>query len=117
VLLPQAYPLGCPGHPAYPGGHAVIAGACATVLKAWFSTAMLDDGGVITSVADEVDALADDVSQGRLLAGVHFRSDNVVGLRFGQQVARAVLAEDRAALPEPCPPYRIRCFDGVVRSA
>src|SRR5260221_5372409 len=35
-LLPQAYPEGCPTHPSYPAGHAVIAGACATVLKAFF---------------------------------------------------------------------------------
>jgi hypothetical protein len=35
-LLPMAYPEGSPTHPAYPAGHAVIAGACATVLKAFF---------------------------------------------------------------------------------
>jgi len=35
-LLPMAYPEGSPTHPAYGSGHAVIGGACATVLKAWF---------------------------------------------------------------------------------
>jgi hypothetical protein len=35
-LLPLAYPEGSPTHPAYPAGHAAIAGACATVLKAFF---------------------------------------------------------------------------------
>lgn len=35
-LLPQAFPEGCPTHPAYPSGHAVYAGACVTVLKAFF---------------------------------------------------------------------------------
>jgi YD repeat-containing protein len=35
-LLPMAYPEGCPLHPAYPAGHAAIAGACVTVLKAFF---------------------------------------------------------------------------------
>jgi hypothetical protein len=35
-LLPAAYPEGCPTHPSYPAAHAVIAGACATVLKAFF---------------------------------------------------------------------------------
>jgi hypothetical protein len=34
--LPQAYPEGSPTHPAYPAAHAVNAGACATVLKAFF---------------------------------------------------------------------------------
>ena len=37
ALLPQAYPEGCPTHPSFPAGHAVIAGACATVLKAFFN--------------------------------------------------------------------------------
>ncbi|HWS72912.1 MAG TPA: hypothetical protein VN605_12405, partial [Thermoanaerobaculia bacterium] len=36
-LLSQAYPEGAPTHPSFPAGHAVIAGACTTVLKAWFS--------------------------------------------------------------------------------
>ena len=36
ALLPQAYAEGCPIHPAYPSGHATIAGACVTVLKAFF---------------------------------------------------------------------------------
>ena len=36
-LLPMAYPEGCPTHPAYPAGHATIAGACTTVLKAFFN--------------------------------------------------------------------------------
>src|SRR5215204_3361764 len=35
-LLTQAYAEGCPMHPAYPSGHAIIAGACTTVLKAFF---------------------------------------------------------------------------------
>lgn len=35
-LLPQAYPEGCPAHPSYPAGHAVVAGACATALKVFF---------------------------------------------------------------------------------
>lgn len=37
-LLPQAYAVGSPTHPSYPAGHAVNAGACATVLKAFFDT-------------------------------------------------------------------------------
>lgn len=35
-LLPQAFPEGSPTHPSYPAGHATIAGACVTVLKAFF---------------------------------------------------------------------------------
>jgi membrane-associated phospholipid phosphatase len=36
-LLPVAYAEGCPTHPSYPAAHAATAGACATVLKAFFN--------------------------------------------------------------------------------
>ncbi|WP_132248245.1 vanadium-dependent haloperoxidase [Primorskyibacter sedentarius] len=35
-LLPMAFPEGSPMHPAYGAGHATVAGACTTVLKAFF---------------------------------------------------------------------------------
>ncbi|NKE45669.1 vanadium-dependent haloperoxidase [Roseomonas frigidaquae] len=35
-LLPMAFTSGSPAHPAYGAGHATVAGACVTVLKAWF---------------------------------------------------------------------------------
>jgi hypothetical protein len=36
-LLPVAFPEGCPTHPSYPSAHASTAGACATILKAFFN--------------------------------------------------------------------------------
>ncbi|WP_299493053.1 vanadium-dependent haloperoxidase [Acaryochloris sp. IP29b_bin.137] len=38
VLLPMAFPEGSPMHPAYGAGHATVAGACVTMLKAFFDT-------------------------------------------------------------------------------
>jgi len=35
-FLPMAFSAGSPNHPAYGAGHATVAGACATILKAWF---------------------------------------------------------------------------------
>lgn len=35
-LLPMAFPEGSPMHPSYGAGHATVAGACVTVLKAFF---------------------------------------------------------------------------------
>ena len=35
-LLPMAFPEGSPTHPAYGAGHATVAGACVTALKAFF---------------------------------------------------------------------------------
>lgn len=36
AFLPMAFSAGSPAHPAYGAGHATVAGACVTVLKAWF---------------------------------------------------------------------------------
>ena len=35
--LPIAFTAGSPPHPSYGAGHATVAGACVTVLKAWFA--------------------------------------------------------------------------------
>lgn len=43
-LLPMAFPEGSPTHPAYGAGNATVAGACVTVLKAFFE--MFDADGV-----------------------------------------------------------------------
>src|SRR6266568_1267932 len=37
-FLPIAFPEGSPTHPSYGSGHATVAGACVTVLKAFFNT-------------------------------------------------------------------------------
>ena len=42
-LLPMAFPEGSPTHPSYGAGHATVAGACVTVLKAFFE--MFDKNG------------------------------------------------------------------------
>ena len=38
ALLPMAFEEGSPMHPAYGAGHATVAGACVTILKAFFDT-------------------------------------------------------------------------------
>jgi len=38
LMLPMAFPEGSPMHPAYGAGHATVAGACVTVLKALLHT-------------------------------------------------------------------------------
>ncbi|NER49398.1 MAG: vanadium-dependent haloperoxidase [Symploca sp. SIO1A3] len=45
-LLPMAFPEGSPMHPAYGAGHATVAGACVTILKAFFDTSavLVKDG-------------------------------------------------------------------------
>ena len=46
LLLPMAFPEGSPMHPSYGAGHATVAGACVTILKAFFDHgALLDATG------------------------------------------------------------------------
>jgi membrane-associated phospholipid phosphatase len=112
TLLPQAYPEGSPGHPAYPSGHAAIAGACVTVLKALFDEKReirfpvqatrdgtdweaLDATLPKPTVGSELSKLAANVAMGRNFAGIHWRSDAEQGLRLGESVALAWLKAER----------------------
>jgi hypothetical protein len=47
ALLPQVFPEGAPTHPAYGAGHATVAGACVTILKAWFDESEVFDANVV----------------------------------------------------------------------
>ncbi|MCT9097888.1 vanadium-dependent haloperoxidase [Haloarchaeobius sp. HME9146] len=101
-LLSQAYPEGSPTHPSYPAGHAVLAGACVTVLKAYFdedaavpyADASPESGPDLT-VRGELHKLADNMAVGRNWAGIHYRSDADDGYRLGEAVAFGYLV-DRA---------------------
>jgi len=55
-LLPLMYPEGSPTHPSYPAGHATIAGACATLLKAFFAddTLMRDLNGGTFPIVESI---------------------------------------------------------------
>ena len=102
-LLAQGYAEGCPTHPAYPSGHATIAGACVTVLKVFFDCNALISNPVVASrdgtallpytagpaltVGGELNKLAANIGIGRNFAGVHWRSDAIDGILLGEQVA------------------------------
>jgi len=90
-----AFPEGSPTHPSYPAAHACNAGACATILKAFFNAnyvfphpveATADASarelwrGAPLTLGDEIDKLAGNIALGRDAAGVHYRSDSVRGL-------------------------------------
>ncbi|WP_439027514.1 vanadium-dependent haloperoxidase [Haloarchaeobius sp. DT45] len=102
-LLPQAYPEGSPLHPSYPAGHSVLAGACVTVLKAFFDgeapmPVAVGTPGETTeplTVGGELHKLAENVSIGRDWAGIHYCTDAIWGYRLGEAVALAFLV-DRA---------------------
>jgi hypothetical protein len=83
--------------PAYPGAHAVISAAGATVLVAVLQRDHLDftlTSEVLTGVERSFasfSAAAAEASQSRIFAGVHFRSDLTSGDRLGRDVADFVL--------------------------
>lgn len=126
-LLPQAYPEGSPTHPAYPAGHAVIAGAGVTLLKALFQESYVvadpvepdADGlslrryeGPPMTVGGELDKLASNIAFGRNFAGVHWRSDSMEGLRLGEAVAISILEEMKLTGNEIFDGFDLRTFGG-----
>ena len=58
-FLPMAFPEGSPMHPAYGAGHATVAGACVTILKAFFDTSTVlakpQEGSIAFKSAGEGD--------------------------------------------------------------
>jgi membrane-associated phospholipid phosphatase len=129
ALLPMAFPEGCPSHPAYPAGHAVVAGACTTVLKAFFNEQFTfanadvrvptDDGlawqsytGPTLTVGAELNKLAANISIGRNIAGMHWQSDGVEGMKLGEAVALAFLRDLKVTYTEAFAGLSLTRFDG-----
>jgi hypothetical protein len=126
-LLSSSYPEGCPTHPSYPAGHAVVSAAGITVLKAFFDetyvlpepVAASADGlslvrydGPPLTLGGELDKLAANIGMGRAFAGIHWRSDLEAGMRLGEEVAVSVLRELQLAAREPFSGFRFHRLDG-----
>jgi hypothetical protein len=126
ALLPMAYPEGCPLHPSYGAGHATVAGACVTILKAWFDgsailtnpkeptpdgSSLVDYTGPALTVEGELNKVASNVAMGRNIAGVHWRSDATESLRLGEAVALELLREHKQTLNESIV-FELRDFAG-----
>jgi membrane-associated phospholipid phosphatase len=83
--------------PSYPGAHAVISAAGATVLVSFFKRNGFDFN-VTSEVMPGVErsfesfsAAAEEATLSRIFAGVHFRSDLTTGQRLGREVAHFVV--------------------------
>lgn len=83
--------------PSYPGAHAVISAAAATVLNSFFRSHRFDfkvTSEVLPSVErsfKSFSAAADEATLSRIFAGVHFRSDLTSGQQLGREVAHFVI--------------------------
>ena len=129
-LLPQAFPEGSPLHPAYGAGHATVAGACTTILKAWFDEsselpaavaassdglALVNSGGPPLTVGGELNKVAANVAFGRNFAGIHWRTDYSESLKLGEGVAIGILEEQKSTYNEPSS-FTLTKFDGTAIS-
>lgn len=130
-LLPQVYPEGSPTHPSYPAGHAAIAGACVTVLKAFFDEDFVlpqafvpsEDGlslqpyqAQALTVGSELNKLAGNIALARDYAGVHYRQDGIHGILLGEQVALNLLSESKLLTNERNAIYKLTKYDGQTVS-
>ncbi|HUF72231.1 MAG TPA: vanadium-dependent haloperoxidase [Gammaproteobacteria bacterium] len=130
-FLPMAYPEGSPLHPAYGAGHATVAGACVTMLKALFDEDFLVPDPVVPdpagqrllpytgpdrerlTVGGELNKLASNIATGRNHAGVHYRTDGIESFRLGEAVAISLLRDHRATYNEKFQGFTFTTFDGV----
>jgi hypothetical protein len=114
-LHPLAFPEGCPTHPSYTAGHATVAGACVTVLKAMFDEttviehpvvpspdglSLLPYSGATLTVGGELNKLASNIATGRNIAGVHWRTDAIESLRLGEAMAISILRDSKSTYNE-----------------
>jgi membrane-associated phospholipid phosphatase len=128
-LLPMAFREGSPTHPSYGAGHATVAGACVTVLKAFFDenapmpnpVVPTPDGSTLVpytgpdagnlTVGGELNKVAANIAIGRNMAGVHWRSDYYQSLRLGERVAICILYNQRKDYHEDYS-FTFTSFDG-----
>lgn len=136
AFLPLMFPEGCPTHPEYPQGHSTIAGACTTILKAFFDTSKtwVGDLGLTPkhsttglslvdytapdassmTVLGELHKLASNIGMGRGAAGVHYRSGCDQGLVLGEKVAIAYLKDLKETYNESFGGWSLTKFDGTT---
>mmetsp|Transcript_81 Transcript_81/g.233 ORF Transcript_81/g.233 Transcript_81/m.233 type:complete len:604 (-) Transcript_81:219-2030(-) len=135
-LVPLQYDEGSPTHPSYPSGHAVVAGACMTILKIYFQNVKwartnLDilesidglnqrnyTGADVSSmtVHGEMNKLASNIAIGRNMAGIHYRSDADLGMMLGEKVAIQYFKDLKAGFAEEVGQIYFIGFDGKYKT-
>jgi type II secretory pathway pseudopilin PulG len=128
-LLSQTFPDGSPVFSAYPGGGASIGGAMATVLKAFFDesrvianpvqpdpadpTRLVPYSGPSLTVGGELNKLGMNFAMGRNWTGIHWWSDAAASMAIGEEVAIALLRDERMTIREPFEGFSLVRFDGT----
>ncbi len=135
-FLPHAFPEGCPQHPSYGSGHATVAGACSTIVKAWFDdnaplvsipglaiSEATEDGLSLLpyngkdrdrlTVGGEMNKVAANIAVGRNHAAVHWRYDYVDSVMLGEAVAVSILKDVARCWNEAFDGFSFTKFDGT----
>jgi len=127
-LLATATPDGSPLHPTYPAGHAVMAGAAVTMLKAFFNgdfklpNAVMPSAngqhlvpyeGSVLTIEGELNKLGSNISLGRDVAGVHYRTDGDLGMALGEEYGISVLREIVKTYNEEFKGWSFNSFNGT----
>jgi hypothetical protein len=135
-FMPHAFPEGCPQHPSYGQGHGTVAGACSTIVKAWFNdlapiTAVpglqvwqaSEDGLSLVpytgadlsqmTIGGEMNKIAANIALGRNHAAVHWRYDYADSVVLGEAVAMAMLRDMAHCWNEPFEGFSFTKFDGT----
>ena len=128
-LMPIAFPEGSPTHPSYTAGHASVAGACVTILKALFDENHVIENPVVPTpdglalepyhgptltVRGELNKLASNVATGRNIAGMHWRSDSIESMLLGEKVAISILRDQKSCYNEKFDGFTFTKFDGTT---
>jgi len=116
-------------HCSYGAGHACVAAACVTILKAFFDSnyelktayEVNEDGSGLREiklkqklkVGHELNKLAENISIGRNWAGVHYFSDYIESFKLGEKIAIGILEEQKLMFPENFY-WSIDRFDGTT---
>lgn len=128
-FLTSAYPEGAPNHGSYPGGASSIGAVNATILKAFFDedfvipdpvqpdpsdpSRLIPYVGPPLTVGGELNKLATNLGQGRNWAGIHWRSDAAASLPQAEEVAIAILRDERSTYRESFAGFSFTRFDGT----
>ena len=111
---------------------ATVAGACVTILKAWFDESFVLPDPVVASadgsallpysgrdagsltVGGELNKLAANIPAGRNFAGIHWRTDFSEALKLGEAVAIGILQDQKNTYKESFDGFSLTKFDGTT---
>jgi hypothetical protein len=110
---------------------ATVAGACVTILKAWFDESFVIPDPIVSSedgielipytgpdagsltVGGELNKVAANIAMGRNFAGIHWRTDYSESVKLGEQVALGILEEQKETYNEHHS-FTLTTFDGTT---